>query len=277
MARIAHISDLHLVEDTHHLRRGAARLRLEYLSAGRTIDARERWDRVMRALRRVCELEVDHLVVTGDLTEDGVGAQFEVLSDALDAAAIDPARVTLVPGNHDAYAQEGAWARALAGPLARFARTSAPAVTTVVGDAVVVAISTAVAQPLLLAQGEIDAFQMAKLAHTLDRFHRDGRTIVVAQHHGPERRPGAMQWLDGLRGYERQRALMAEHANAAVLHGHTHRAADRPLDGAEHPRVFSAPAVVDSDDPVRVYETGDGRVRPLSASRDAAFRARLCA
>jgi 3',5'-cyclic AMP phosphodiesterase CpdA len=274
MARIAHISDLHLVEDEHQLRRGVARLRLDYLSLGRILDAEERRRRVLKVLRQVHESEIDHTVVSGDLTEDGTDRQFEVLSEVLDQAAVDPARITLVPGNHDAYADGEAWLRALAGPLARFARTSSPGAVTLVGDAAILAISTSVAQPLLLAQGAIDGLQRNVLERAL-LCHRGGeRTLVMVQHHAPMRRPGAMQWLDGLRDHQYISALLARNDHAVVLHGHTHRSSDCALRGQTHPRVFSAPAVVDSDEPLRLYETDGGTLRPLALME---LRMRTCA
>src|SRR5687768_5469477 len=124
MARIAHLTDLHLLEDDHRDRRGAGRLRLAYLSLARPLDAAARRLRAARALTEVRRSGADHLVITGDLTEDGVDAQFQVLADILAESRIPPSQTTLVPGNHDAYTDEGAWARALAGPLRAYAETS---------------------------------------------------------------------------------------------------------------------------------------------------------
>jgi len=102
MTVVAHVTDLHLVEYDHHKRAGAAKSRLLYLNTGRKIDPKARFDRVCEALRRASRS--DHLVITGDLTEDGTDAQFELLAAALAEANVDPEHVTLVPGNHDLYA-----------------------------------------------------------------------------------------------------------------------------------------------------------------------------
>ena len=63
-------------------------------------------------------------MITGDLTEDGHLAQFEVLAELLAESRISPSRITLVPGNHDAYCEGGAFAEAMAGPLKAYAATS---------------------------------------------------------------------------------------------------------------------------------------------------------
>ncbi len=80
--------------------------------------------RVLRALAKVHEHGFHHLVVTGDLTEDGHPGQFEVLAELLDESGIAPERITLIPGTHDLYHQADAWSRAIAGPLAPYAPTS---------------------------------------------------------------------------------------------------------------------------------------------------------
>src|SRR5690348_1512783 len=112
MTRIAHLSDLHLLEDDLAARSLKERLRLSFLTFGRSIDAIARRARVARALQNAWEAEADHLVITGDVTEDGIESQFLVLADVLRESDWPAHRVTLVPGNHDAYAEEDAWSRA---------------------------------------------------------------------------------------------------------------------------------------------------------------------
>src|SRR5262245_9785616 len=99
MTIVAHLTDLHLVERDHHKRSGAAKSRLLDLNTGRKIDPQARFERVCQALRQASRS--DHVVITGDLTEDGTEAQFELLAEALSESKLAPERVTLVPGNHD--------------------------------------------------------------------------------------------------------------------------------------------------------------------------------
>jgi 3',5'-cyclic AMP phosphodiesterase CpdA len=94
------------------------------LSLGRPIEPRERRERVARALAEVRASGVDHLLITGDLTEDGAPEQFEVLAEVLGDSRIPPDHITLVPGNHDAYAGADNYAAALEGPLRAYARTA---------------------------------------------------------------------------------------------------------------------------------------------------------
>ena len=70
-------------------------------------------------------------------------------------------------------------------------------------------------------------------------------------------------WLDGLERPEPLRGLVERHAHMHVLHGHTHAAADRAVGRGRDAQVFCVPAAVDTDEPVRVYEATEQRLRPL--------------
>jgi 3',5'-cyclic AMP phosphodiesterase CpdA len=98
MTILAHLSDLHLIERNHRQRQGLARQRLMFLSAGSPLEAEARMQRVAASLQAARRGGADHILITGDLTEDGVDSQFELLAEVLHASGIDPQRVTLVPG-----------------------------------------------------------------------------------------------------------------------------------------------------------------------------------
>src|SRR6266487_2641590 len=122
--RIAHLSDFHLLEPDVRRRSVLERIRLGYLSLFRPLDAAARASRAARALVQARDTGFDHPVLSGDLTADGTPDQFEQVARVLLESRIDPAKVTLVPGNHDAYADPRAFERALEGPLRPFARGS---------------------------------------------------------------------------------------------------------------------------------------------------------
>lgn len=268
--RIAHLSDPHILEPDVALRPALRQIRLQYLSLFRPVDYRGRFSRFQRALERAKKLGFDHLVISGDLTEEGTEAQFQEVARALDEARIAPERLTLVPGNHDAYADRRAWKRALEGPLRPYAATSATgpgeAFKRVIdlGDAVLLPISTAVHQHWSTSAGSIDAADW----ETLERRACDAalakKAVVVVQHHPPLPHSFTpMQWIDGLRGYGRLVALLSRARTLQVLHGHLHRAVTKVLELGGFSRIFAAPAVVDDGEPrVRIYETHRGLIVP---------------
>jgi 3',5'-cyclic AMP phosphodiesterase CpdA len=264
MTRIAHLSDLHVVERDHARRGVAERVRLRYLSFGRAIDAEGRLARVERALRQAWAARPDHVCITGDLTEDGTDAQFEALAEVLERAEIPPERTTLVPGNHDGYAALDAFDRALDGPLRAYRGTSRPGAVVEYEGAAVVAVSTLIDQPYTRSAGAVCGAQRARIDAVARARSLGDRAVVVAQHHPPMRHlPPGLQWIDGLDAPASMTALVERHAHLHVLHGHTHTAWDRAVGRRREPQAFCVAAVVEDEAPVRVYEAARRRLRPL--------------
>lgn len=265
--RIAHISDLHLLEPKVGLRTAIERARLAYLSALRPLGAAGRLLRFRRALDAAIAGSFDHLVITGDLTEDGKAGQFEEVARVLHESGISPTQVTLIPGNHDAYEEPRGWERALEGPLRPFASSSLGKKGKVVdlGEVAFLPISTSVHQHWSSSWGQIDGDEM----EALDRRTADPglarKALVIAQHHPPHpHRFAPMQWLDGLREHARLLALLARRRTVQVLHGHMHSKASRVLGADGIFRIFGAPAVVESEQPeIRFYETRGGLLVPV--------------
>ena len=264
--RIAHLSDLHLLEANLERRSFRDRVRLGYLSLFRPIDVAARMRRARRALEQATALGFDHLVISGDLTEDGTAPQFEQLAFVLAESRIDPYKVTLVPGNHDAYCDRAAFARALDGPLRAYAPGSGglPGKVIDLGEAVLLPISTAIHQHWTYSSGHIEAAIYDGIDKRASDPGLSKRAVVVVQHHAPMRHPvAALQWVDGLRGYQRLLALLAKLRGVQVLHGHLHTAVTKVLELGGITRIFGAPAVVEDDEPrVRIYETRGGIIVP---------------
>jgi 3',5'-cyclic AMP phosphodiesterase CpdA len=204
----------------------------------------------------------DHLVVTGDLTEDGMDAQFEVLADVLVESGWTESRVTLVPGNHDAYIDPTAWDRALAGPLRAYRETSTTGVPVFLRNVAILPISTACAQPYTRSAGTIEGRELEAAVRIADQSRLGGRACVLAMHHPPHRRSLAMQWIDGLQNHAQIGEVLDKNDHAHVLHGHTHVWVDRPVRPGATPRIFSTEAVVDGQTPLRVYQARHGRLWP---------------
>jgi Calcineurin-like phosphoesterase len=101
--RIVHLSDIHFWRYAFHPLRllskrllGTASL---FLGRGR----RFRLERVPELIERVRSLGADHLLITGDLTTTALPGEFHHAKTALSALLHDPAKVTIIPGNHDRY------------------------------------------------------------------------------------------------------------------------------------------------------------------------------
>jgi len=265
MTTIAHLTDLHLVEDGYRERPLRRRARLSYLSFGRPLAPRGRRERALSALAEARAANPDHLLLTGDLTEDGQPAQFEALAEVLAESRIAPERITLVPGNHDAYSSGHAFAEALAGPLKPFAETSRAGARIALRDATLVPVSTAFCQTVLRSAGGIDGDELTALIATAADPALAGKPLVFAQHHPPGRHYlGLMQWIDGIAEHRVLTELFARSPHLYVVHGHTHKAVNKSTVAGGAPRIFSAEAVVDSAAPLRLYEASASGLTPLS-------------
>ncbi len=264
MTRIAHLSDLHLIEAAHARREPSDRLRLSLLSFGRPLDEHDRKRRLRRALHQYRASNADHLVITGDLTEDGTDAQFETLAEVLAESAIDPHEITLTAGNHDAYTDRGAFSRALQGPLREFAATSGEGAFTVLDQAVIAPISTVIAQPVARSAGAIAREQLDHVERTARGFKGSNRAIAIAQHHQPYGYSvSALNWIDGLQNHVPVMGLLQRHAEMHVLHGHRHHRADVTVATNGPARVFGTTACVEDTTPLRLYEASDGQLWPI--------------
>jgi 3',5'-cyclic-AMP phosphodiesterase len=254
MLDLAHVTDLHLVERRHRDRTGADWHRLQMLSVGRTIEYASRKEKAVQALRRASR-NAAHVIVTGDLTEDGVPAQFELLAEVLDEAGIDPGRLTLVPGNHDRYADAGAFERALSGPLRRYAAASRSSTVLPLGrDAWLMPVSTAVAQSCLRSAGRMSSVDVDRIDQLARAARRARKLALVAQHHPPHGHGGpAWNWIDGLVNAAVGRALLHTHERLQFIHGHTHKLTSAVFGEGRPAQAHSGAAAVASSNNVRYY------------------------
>jgi 3',5'-cyclic AMP phosphodiesterase CpdA len=101
--RIVHVTDIHFWQYAFNpLRLMSKRmLGMASLMAGRA--KRFHLAGVSRLVDRVGKLEPDHILITGDLTTTALPDEFRAARRALADWLKDPARVTIIPGNHDRY------------------------------------------------------------------------------------------------------------------------------------------------------------------------------
>jgi 3',5'-cyclic AMP phosphodiesterase CpdA len=255
--RIAHLSDVHTLEPSKR----AYGWGLKFVSIHRPLDATARLRKLARALAAARQSGADHVVISGDLTEMGTEAQFAAFAEVLAASGIAPEKVTLVPGNHDAYTSGSGWSRALAGPLAPYAKSSAGQIVDR-QDVVLLPLDTSIHQNVAFSGGCLTDEAVRQVAERLDdpAFHK--KTVVIVMHHPPFLHARKVwQYIDGLRGAARLMDLLVRNPHVQLLHGHVHRTLDRLIGGLGKHRVFGAPATVDDAEGrprVRLYDVADG-------------------
>lgn len=221
--RLAHLSDVHLGP--------LPRPRLAEL-AGKRASGFLSWQLRRRRAHRLEVLEAtlaslraarpDHWVVTGDLANISLPGEFAAAARWLERLG-PPERVTVIPGNHDAYVAGAAeahwpsWSPWMAGAAAPgdfpFLRR--------VGPLALLGLSSAVPRPWGDAAGELGTDQLARLAEALAAARREGLARVVLVHHPPI--AGWSPARKALRDAARLRAVLAAAGAELVLAGHDHR------------------------------------------------------
>ena len=272
MLDLAHITDLHLVEHNHARRRGMERHRLRYLSAGRPIDATARVEKALDALR-IAQRHAKHIVVTGDLTEDGTPEQFELLAEVLDRAGVDPERITIIGGNHDGYADPAGFDRALIGPLRRYAKHASATQPLDLGDAWLMPVRTTVVQSWLRSHGSVPAADLERMQRLGSEARRRQKLALVVQHHPPQGYKSALwNWIDGLLNARAATSLLRAHPRLQVLHGHTHKRESVQFRTGQPAQSHSGAAVVSSARNVRFYRISPEALHPVIGPTDASVR-----
>ncbi|MBI4703280.1 MAG: metallophosphoesterase [Deltaproteobacteria bacterium] len=255
--RIAHVSDLHLLD-----LRGVVPWRLLGRRAAGYVNVQLRRRAVHRpelaqaVLAEIRRRDCDHVVVTGDLSNLALEREFELgrrfLEDQLGFA---PDRVSVVPGNHDAYTA-GAYrserfrvffAPFMSSDLSLPAGGGGPHGLPYVrlrGPVAIIGLGTAVPCPPLVSSGQLGAPQRDTLRALLAHEQVRTRMPVVIQHHPcHDPRPLAWRLIDGLADDAAECAILARLRRGLVLHGHLHRRIRRSVPTAcGHLEVIGAPS-----------------------------------
>jgi 3',5'-cyclic AMP phosphodiesterase CpdA len=170
------------------------------------------------------ERPVDHVVVTGDLTNLSLRPEFELARAILDDIALGPENVTVIPGNHDVYTLGALSQKLFRRLLAPYATSDGKAtvefpLVRVRGDVAIVGLSTALPSPPPLADGWLGAAQLDAVDAALASL--DGKFRVLALHHPPYTNRHSI--LRGLRDRKALQKVLARRGCELVLHGHEHR------------------------------------------------------
>jgi 3',5'-cyclic AMP phosphodiesterase CpdA len=170
----------------------------------------------------------DLITVTGDLTNLGLAREYRTARGWLEALGTQ-ARVTVIPGNHDALV-DGAWEEGAAewrpfweGDETAEGQDAARAFPILRrrGPLALVGVSSAVATAPGLAVGEVGEDQMRRLGALLRRTHDAGLCRVLLIHHPPL--DGTVRHRKRLRDAAALRAVLENEGVELVLHGHSHR------------------------------------------------------
>ena len=177
----------------------------------------------------------DHIAVTGDLTNIALLSEFAQGRDWLQSLD-EPTKVTVIPGNHDAYVRAAAgepqrrWGDFMCGDDGSkefpFLRRRGPIA--------LIALSTAVPTVPGMATGRLGEAQLKRLDETLAVIKREPVFRVVLIHHPPVSKA---RWYKRLSDAGAFMRVIADQGVELVLHGHDHLHMLNWLDGPAGTRV----------------------------------------
>jgi len=178
--------------------------------------------------------EPDHIAVTGDLANLSLAPEFSTGRKFLQSLG-DGKRVSVIPGNHDAYVRGAdkiyldAWREYLAGdtpgtyPFPYLRRR---------GPIALIGLSSAVPTLPFFASGRIGSAQMDRFAAMMDELPREQCFRIALLHHPPAGKRPKLKELDDAEDF---RGAIARLGAELILSGHDHIAAVNEIPGLERP------------------------------------------
>ena len=236
MTTLAHVSDLHATPvQIRRIREFLGKRALGWLS-WRLRRRHHHRPEVLEALAADLRAAApDHAVVTGDVTNVACEHEFEQALAWL-ARLGGPERLSVIPGNHDAYVAVprerslDLWREYLASDGE--SRVEFPAVR-IRGGFAIVGVSSAHPTAPFLAQGSVGAAQLERLERRLVELSDTSLCRVVLIHHPVTE--GAVSPRRALTDADRLRGVLARAGADLVLHGHGHRTLFGSIPGPEGP------------------------------------------
>ncbi len=287
--RIAHFSDLHVLDlagvDATRLwtnKRATGMVNLR-LNRGH----KHKSHAVEAIVADVRALDVDHVVITGDLSNLALETEFARVRTMIEALDMGPDRVSVVPGNHDLYTRGSLRTQRFFNAFREYMTDDHGAAheshhgsgvfpfTRVRDGVAIVGVSSAVPRVPVVSAGHVGASQMNALRSVLREPSLRDLVPVVMMHHPVINPRGAWRTFSrGLAEAEAMRSILSEREGELLfLHGHLHDRGHRSWQSASGATVHHIGATSASllhEHPDRsagynVYEIEDGRLASVYA------------
>ncbi len=230
---LVHLSDLHVHRFPRHPRQWRAKRMLGALNLLATRRYMFPRERLRHLIAKVDRMEWDYLVITGDIVQLGLEAEFEEARRELSPLlARGPERVVILPGNHDHYVHEGGGAQdrygtAFYSVFREYCRGESGFAARALGGPGspwwLATWDATLPTPVGSAQGQVRAETLDATGRWLGGLSADAR-VILANHYPvvfPDSFwPGAYHQLRNLKDV---RTWLQQHPVEVLLHGHIHR------------------------------------------------------
>jgi 3',5'-cyclic AMP phosphodiesterase CpdA len=221
--------------------------------------AEHRADVVARLIDDIKANQPDHIVITGDLTHLGLPAEVVKAKEVLNELGA-PFRITVIPGNHDAYVA-GALNHCLThwfdyivsdqteiSPGKSISTDALFPSLRVRGPAALIGVCTARPCSTFLAVGSVGRKQLQRLGKLLAETARQGLFRVLLIHHPPI--SGIVSWRKRLTDAKAFRTTIQQYGAELILHGHAHHRSHEQIktsEGQAHVIGISSASAVAGD------------------------------
>lgn len=230
MFTLAHLSDPHLSPMPRpRLRELMGKRAVGYFNWRTNRGAHHSVDSLSALVANMKSRGFDHLAVTGDLVNLGLPDEYGLAHRFLESLGPGD-RVSMVPGNHDAYVRGTAllhidmWKDYIAADepseKSGIAGTAFPYLRRR-GDLAIIGLSTAIPTAPFLATGKLGKAQLLEFERLLKIAKDEHRFRVVLIHHPPVGRHSPHEVLTDAKSFC---AAVAREGAELVLHGHKHKA-----------------------------------------------------
>ena len=255
---LAHLSDPHLPPlPAARLRDLASKRALGYLNWKRNRHKFHRRDVLDTLMSDIRSQVPDHIAVTGDLVNLALEAEFAPARAWLESVGASD-RVTVVPGNHDAYVR--ATPHRFAETLGHYLNDDGAPDTGAPfpflrrrGPLALIGVSSAVPTAPLMATGRLGHAQFDALERILARLSTEQAFRVLLIHHPLRSTSRAKRLIDS----DRLLGLLNRHGVELILHGHDHMHSTMWFEGPKGAipaiGVPSASAVAHGRSPAAAY------------------------
>jgi len=199
---------------------------------------------VRAVAREIKRANVDHVVITGDLTNLALDQEFVAVRTLLETElALRPDQISAVPGNHDLYTRGAMRDQRFTKYFHDYVASDLPELCADIplgrfpfvklrGPVAIIGLSSAVPRPPLMASGELGKPQLEALKRILVHPEVQKRTPVILLHHPIHNPPSRMKtFVEGLWDADRLIAELSSLHRGLVLHGHLHARRQRAIGG----------------------------------------------
>lgn len=187
---------------------------------------------VRAALTKLTEYDVDHIAITGDLTNLALDEEFEAAADIIGRLPDALKRVSVVPGNHDYYVPEVVERRPFERVFAPYLTSDLPTYQLETGypfckllgeDIALIGLNTGHPSPPMFATGEVDARELRACEGLLqDPKVRDRFTVVMLHHPLLPFEHSSVEFTRRLINAEDVLGVLRQRNVDLAIHGHNH-------------------------------------------------------